>query len=254
MHVKILQQILTLSLLILLISGAMLSSGCASARKNGEDFATFEEMTPMPEATVDLVNAVAIDDNAVAIDDNATAIDPEWSPQNIRPGSLLNIQVYVGGNREVDIENARVSDNGRVRLPLVGSSSIAGHSLERATRLLEIRYANFFVSPQVSISIVRDDDSDSFPWGFVTVLGRVKQQGRVAIPPTRDLTVSSAIQQAGGFDTSARITSIRVTRRQPNGESETFDVNMRNIGRRGRTDEDIVLQPNDVVFIPEMLF
>ncbi len=177
-----------------------------------------------------------------------------WSALTVRPGSLLNVRVYVSGNREVDISGVRVSDNGTITLPLIGSVHIGGRPLRVASLVTEIRYRNYFVNPQVSIDIVRDDDSDAFPWGFVTVLGRVKQPGRVSIPPTRDLTVSSAVQQAGGFDTSARITAIRVTRRAPDGTSQTFDVNMRNIGRRGRADEDIRLLPNDVVFVPELLF
>ena len=240
MYAKMSRIFQTFHLSFVVIPLACFSLGCAMLRSETDADAVAAEALRSEQAT------------AAAI--NTTHAAAEWSPQNIRAGSLLNIQVYVGGNREVDIENTRVSENGRIRLPLVGPVSIAGYSLQTATQLLEIRYRNFFVSPQVNIDIVRDDDSDSFPWGFVTVLGRVKRQGRVAIPPTRDLTVSSAIQQAGGFDTSARITSIRVTRRLPNGESQTFDVNMRNIGRRGRTDQDIVLQPNDVVFIPEMIF
>ncbi|MFU8780192.1 MAG: polysaccharide biosynthesis/export family protein [Kiritimatiellia bacterium] len=182
------------------------------------------------------------------------AITSDWSPLTIRPGSLLNIRVYVGGSLEVDISSTRVSEAGTVTLPIIGTTTIGGRPLRTAAQLVELRYREYFVSPQVTMDLVRDDDSDAFPWGFVTVLGRVKKQGRVAIPPTRDLTVSSAIQQAGGFDTSARITAIRVTRRLSEGESQTFDVNMRNIGRRGRTDQDILLQPNDVIFIPEMLF
>lgn len=185
------------------------------------------------------------------------AADPAeavWSPMVIRSGSLLDVQVYVGGEKEVEVENLRVSDAGTVTLPLIGSIRVSGRSIRLASQILESLYGNYYVSPQVRMDIVRDEDSDAFPWGFVTVLGRVKQQGRVGIPPTRDLTVSSAVQQAGGFDTSAKITAIRVTRQMPNGKSKAIDVNMRNIGQEGKTDEDIILYPNDVVFIPEMLF
>ena len=245
--------------LIWLLLLAFLASGCASIRRGSKDDADTPETQITEEVEAEQIDANDADTPEATeeieldqADVPATATD--WSPQMVRAGSLLNIKVYVGGNREVDIQNTRVSDNGRIRLPLVGSVFIAGYSIPTITEFLEIRYSDYFVSPQVSIDIVRAEDGDSFPWGFVTVLGRVQRQGRVAIPPTRDLTVSSAIQQAGGFDTSARIRSIRVTRQLPDGESETFNVNMRNIGRRGRTDQDIQLKPNDVVFVPEKLF
>ena len=251
---------------------ALLAVACTSASKNipidapdpentpTEQVETVEEVEATEEAQTTEEETALAEEAAVAAEEEneerpqTAVMPPEWSPQVIRAGSLLNIHVYVAGNREVDISNARVSENGTITLPIIGPFSIAGESLLTAKQTIQSQYENYFVAPQVTVDIVRDDDSDSFPWGFVTVLGRVKRQGRVAIPPTRDLTVTSAIQQAGGFDTSARITAIRVTRRLPDGKSQTFDVNMRRIGRRGRTEQDIPLKPNDVVFIPETLF
>ena len=188
---------------------------------------------------------------------DANARQPQEIPFNpllIRSGSQLSISVLVAGQREVHAPSVRVSEAGAITMPLVGPVRVAGRSLQSVEQLLQALYGRFFVSPQVTVDIIRDEDSDAFPWGFVTVLGRVKRQGRVAIPPTRDLTVSSAIQQAGGLDTSARISAVRVTRRLPDGEQTTLDVNLRSLGRRGRADQDIQLQPNDIVFVPEMLF
>ena len=200
-------------------------------------------------------NAPPIEEDTPASTAQGTSrAEESWSPLVIRPGSQLNIHVYVSGQREIDVNSIRVSDTGAITLPLIGTIGIAGRPLRTASQIIEALYDNYFVEPQVTMDFIRDEESDAFPWGFVTVLGRVKRQGRVPIPPTRDLTVSSAIQQAGGFDTSARVTAIRVTRKRDDGDTQTFDVNMRNVGRRGRTDEDILLYPNDVVFIPELLF
>ena len=200
-------------------------------------------------------NAPPIETDTPASTEQSTSrAEESWSPLVIRPGSQLNIQVYVSGQREIDANSIRVSDAGTITLPLIGTIRVAQRPLRTASQIIEALYGNYFVEPQVTMDFIRDEESDAFPWGFVTVLGRVKRQGRVPIPPTRDLTVSSAIQQAGGFDTSARVTAIRVTRKRDDGNTQTFDVNMRNVGRRGRTDEDIRLFPNDVVFVPEMLF
>ena len=92
------------------------------------------------------------------------------------------------------------------------------------------------------------------PWGSVTLLGRVKSPGRVPIPPTRDLTVSAAIQRAGGFDSSARKTAIRVTHRADDGSLSVREVDLEAVGSRGELEHDIVLAPDDVVFVPEMIF
>lgn len=215
--------------LLLVLSG----TACQTTRSAGDN-----AQTPARNAST---RAHATDDAEVSV--------------NVRPGTQLQISVYVGGQKEIDVPSVRVSEAGTVTLPLIGTVRIAGRGLRAASHVIESLYGNYFVDPQVRLDIIRAGDSDTFAWGFVTVLGRVNQQGRVAIPPTRDLTVSSAIQQAGGFDSSARVTAIRVTRKSTDdGASQVFGVNMRNIGRRGKTDEDIQLRPNDVVFVPERIF
>lgn len=93
-------------------------------------------------------------------------------------------------------------------------------------------------------------DSAVSPWGYVTVLGRVKKPGQVNVPPTRELTVSRAIQLAGGLDTSARSNAIRVTRTRGSA-AEQFEVDLDRIGALGQTKDDVRLLPGDVVYVPE---
>jgi protein involved in polysaccharide export with SLBB domain len=88
----------------------------------------------------------------------------------------------------------------------------------------------------------------------VTVLGRVKKPGKISLPATRDLVLSAAIQQAGGFDTSAKETAIRITRRLSNGGLKTREVNLHSVGAQGLVEEDVLLEPDDVVFVPELVF
>jgi len=115
-------------------------------------------------------------------------------------------------------------------------------------------YGRFFVRPQIIIeSQIESGDASVSPWGYVTVLGRVKNPGRVNIPPTQDLTVSRAIQLAGGLSTSARGSSILVTRTQGD-ESVQKRVDLDRIGSRGKSENDLALISGDVVFVPEKVF
>ena len=135
------------------------------------------------------------------------------------------------------------------------AASPEGMTLTELSEALTGRYRDFFVDPQVVVDFVMDPDSDAVsPWGHVTVLGRVKKPGRVNMPPTQDLTVSDAIQRAGGLDTSAKDSAIRVTRQRRNGLSEAIEVDLRAFGSRGQVKNDLILQSGDVVFVPEMIF
>ena len=173
----------------------------------------------------------------------------------LHAGLLIRMNVLVSGKAEIEEQAKRITSSGEVTLPLIGMMKVEGMTLEELSRELTKRYEEYFVRPQVVVEFSQDEQSDVVsPWGYVTVLGRVKNPGRVKIPPTRNLTVSMAIQQAGGLDTSAKDSAIRVTREGSDGKREQFDVNLRALGSKGRLGTDVLLQPGDLVFVPEMIF
>lgn len=173
----------------------------------------------------------------------------------LRSGYMLSFSVFVAGETEIS-ETKRIAENGFVSLPLLGRFSVKGLTVDELAQRLEAEYAkNYFVNPTVEVSFVLDGNAGTVsPWGFVTVLGRVNKSGRVNIPPTRDMTVSLAIQNAGGFSSSAKDTAIRITRILPDGTDKIIKVNLQNVGAKGRHEDDIKLNPGDVVYVPESIF
>jgi protein involved in polysaccharide export with SLBB domain len=188
------------------------------------------------------------------------ALVPEPAPVSVkpammRPGLILNVAVVVAGKKQIEEAGRRISETGTLTLPLVGTLAVEELTLDGLRRILTAGYREFFVDPLVMVELVREERAEGVsPWGYVTVLGRVKRPGRVSIPPTRDLTLSMAIQQAGGFDTSAKDTGILVTRRDPDGKTTTDEVNLRAVGSRGKVENDVVLSPDDVVYVPVLYF
>lgn len=181
--------------------------------------------------------------------------DKSQAAVKLRSGLVLNIVVLVAGEKEIDELAKRISENGTIILPLLGEIKIADWDLDDLRDKLTKRYQAYYIRPQVMVDFARDTKLEGIsPWGFVTVLGRVKEPGRIVIPATRDLTVSGAIQQAGGFATSAKDNAILVTRVLPEGKTESRTINLKAVGTGGRLDDDIVLEADDVVFVPEAIF
>ena len=85
--------------------------------------------------------------------------------------------------------------------------------------------------------------------GKVYVYGSVKGQGPQEIPPMKIYTVSKAIIRAGGFGDFADKRKIKLTRK--NGEDVVVDL--KRVIEQGRTDEDIVVQPDDQIYVPQKL-
>jgi protein involved in polysaccharide export with SLBB domain len=231
-----------------LAAGLVLAvSGCSTPKPD-------KASSPTEATTSDFLDLAATTTNAITSNSIQMADFKPPSP-SLAPGLIVGISVLVSGQKEIDEPTKRISNNGELNLPLVGNVRVRGMTLEELSVELQKRYQKYFVDPQVVVEFVRDQNSDLIsPWGYVTVLGRVKTPGRVNIPPTQDLTVSSAIQQAGGLDTSARDSAIKITRRNIQGQSEQYEVNLRNVGSKGYVQDDLLLKSGDVVFVPEMIF
>lgn len=214
---------------------------------------TREEPTDT-DAAKDVVDQIETPDHSRAFSSRAQAATRS-SNVMLRPGLAIDVAVLVGGQREFELTGKRISDSGSIVLPLLGTLQVTEYTLDQLRQELAERYSRFFVDPEIITDFAQSRGEDGVsPWGHVTVLGRVRTPGRIMIPATRDLTVSGAIQRAGGFDTSARVSAIRVTRWVGDDETETRIVNLIAVGADGRLEDDILLMMDDVVFVPEARF
>ena len=189
------------------------------------------------------------DDSTLALDGHDRSVRAQ-----LRPGLIVNIQVLVAGQKEIEEKSRRISEAGAITLPLVGEVRLEGLTVTESQEQLKIAYGRYFIAPQVILECQVEALAGAVsPWGYVTVLGRVRTPGMVNLPPTRELTVSRAIQLSGGLDTSARRNAIRVTRTR-GGNPEQFEVDLERIGASGQAKDDILLLPGDVIYVPEAVF
>ena len=168
----------------------------------------------------------------------------------LRTGLVLAFSLRVGDRIEVETMRLQVMDKGEVVFPMAGTIACDGLTLPHLKRVLEERYSAFYREPQISLEFLYEPDAVS-PWGRVLVQGRVTGEGWVNIPPTRDLTVSRAIQVAGGYAASANKSAIIVTRRKSGGRKEVLKVDLERVGKKGEIERDIRLLPGDVVYVPQ---
>ncbi|MEK7389811.1 MAG: polysaccharide biosynthesis/export family protein [Elusimicrobiota bacterium] len=162
----------------------------------------------------------------------------------ISPADLISITVYqdLEMNRKV-----RVNANGAVSMPLIGAVKIGGMTLIEAQSLIESKLAKFLVSPQVSLFI------EDYGNKTVFVMGEVQRPGSYPIPTESRLTVLEAISTAGGFTPIAGQDRTRVLR-IVNGASVSFTIEVKAITQQGLKEKDMVLEPNDVVYVPQSFF
>ncbi len=82
-------------------------------------------------------------------------------------------------------------------------------------------------------------------------MGEVNRPGPVNMPSTMDMTVTKVLQEAGGCKPFADKSAIRVTRCERDGSQTRTIVDIKEIGKDGRVDKDMLLRAGDTVWVPE---
>jgi protein involved in polysaccharide export with SLBB domain len=91
--------------------------------------------------------------------------------------------------------------------------------------------------------------------GRVYVVGQVKLNGPQDMLGDEELTVSKAILRAGGFSDFADKKKVRISRAAGEGQTEkrTYVINVAEIWEKGQLQNDLKLEPDDLVFVPARL-
>ncbi|HAM35944.1 MAG TPA: polysaccharide biosynthesis protein [Elusimicrobia bacterium] len=141
----------------------------------------------------------------------------------------------------------RVSQNGTITFPLIGTVKVGGLSVAEAEEALSTKLKDYVISPQITIFIKEYGNKKVF------VLGEVTKPGSFELPTEAKLTVLEAISLAGGFTGIAAPDRTKVIR-NIDGKSQSFKIVVSDITSRGEKHKDIPLEPNDVVWVPQSFF
>lgn len=153
------------------------------------------------------------------------------------PGDLVEIRVY----QEPDHSGVwGLSDQGTVDYPLCGKLNLAGLTSSRAEDVLRECLARYLRYPTVTV-IVREYTSKK-----VFVLGEVQKPG--TFPYEQGMTIIQAITLAGGLTKLASPNGTHVARQGTEGQRK-IRVPLKEISE-GR-ERNFLLQPGDIVFVPE---
>lgn len=144
-----------------------------------------------------------------------------------------------------------VDEQGKVKVPLIGTIDGKGLSLEQlAANIKNLLEAKYYKQATVVLNKHFSQDSGR---GKVFILGQVVNQGPVIIPNNELLTLTKAILSAGGFTPIADLSTVSVTRNDPDKPEEKIRtvINMHEVLDQGNLSKDIILQANDVVLVSE---
>jgi len=145
-----------------------------------------------------------------------------------------------------------VTDSGEIEVPYLGRYPATGKTCkELAAGLKTELEKKYYYQATVVIAV------NSMPRsrGKIYLVGAIRAPGPQDISSDETLTVSKAILRAGGFSDFANQKKVKVTRTTGKGkdDTQTFLVDVESIFEDGNTKNDLVLQPGDLIFIPDRL-
>lgn len=158
----------------------------------------------------------------------------------LNPADLIAVSVF----EEPDLAaTVRLSEDGTVVLPLLGTVKVVGKSVKEATELVTDLYKkDYLVAPVVTITVVE------LTKARFSVLGQVARPGTYEIPVEGTMPLMDAIAMAGGYTRLASPSKITVKRGM-----QVFKVNGKEEASESKS-SPFRIQAGDIITVAESLF
>ena len=164
------------------------------------------------------------------------------SPQYIlRQGDVVQVKVY----QEEDLTSAsRVSKDGTITMPLLGSVKVVSNSLEKATAIIrDLLAKDYLVDPQVNLNVTE------FAKRRFTVLGQVQRPGTFDMPADESVSLMQAVAAASGYTRIANAHKITV-QRTVGTENKLIRIDAEAMSLN-RQEKPFEILPDDIIVVGE---
>ncbi len=161
----------------------------------------------------------------------------------LRAGDQVLLDVF----REPDLSGTfLLESSGAIRHPLFGSVEIAGLTpADAEARIRQLLAERYLVNPRVMIRVTSSQSHR------LVILGEVKQPGVLPMPFDKPMTLMQAVAEAGGFTDLASVNRVKIVR---SGDGRQKEIRVRVARIIDGRDPDILLEPNDIITVPQTFF
>jgi polysaccharide export outer membrane protein len=157
----------------------------------------------------------------------------------LHPGDVLDIEYRYTPEFN---QTVSVQPDGYISLQMGGDVKVAGRSLEQVRNLILSRARARLESPELTVVL------KEFQKPYVVVAGEVAQPGKFEL--RENLTAIQAVLLAGGFKDSAKSSQILVFRKLNAETAEVRSLNFKTLKRTSDLENDLTLQPGDMILVP----
>ena len=157
----------------------------------------------------------------------------------LHPGDVLDIQYRYTPEFN---QTVTVQPDGYISLQIGGDLKVGGHTLQEVRNLILLKVSTRLESPEITVIL------KEFQKPYVVVAGEVNQPGKLEL--REKLTAIQAVLLAGGLKETAKSSQILVFKRLNGDTAEVKLLNFKTLKRTSDLENDLVLQPGDMILVP----
>ncbi|MBE9184313.1 polysaccharide biosynthesis/export family protein [Microcoleus sp. LEGE 07076] len=183
-------------------------------------------------------------------------------PRGNSVGSLIQEAAYSLGSGDriaLDIfgvpefsKEYQVLVDGTLNLPIIGSVSIQGLTLQQAANVITKRYEPFINVPVVTVTLMLARPLN------IGIAGEVTRPGSYKINPVREgsggglkfPTLMEMLQLAKGVTSAGDMRNVQIRRPRRGGPEQVTTVNLQDFLDTGNLRQDVTIRDGDTIFVP----
>jgi len=169
---------------------------------------------------------------------------PKLTPRSenrylLHPGDVIDVQYRYTPEFN---QTLTVQPDGYVSLQIGGDVKVGDRSLDQVRNLILAKARERLASPEVTVIL------KEFQKPYVVVAGEVTTPGKIEM--REKLTALQAVLLAGGFKDSAKSSQILIFRKLNADTAEVKTLNFKSLKRTDDLENDLTLQPGDMILVP----
>lgn len=186
---------------------------------------------------------------SLRVNESIRSMDSLDNKQKLGPGDKITYRVI---EDQDEPKSLLITDSGDLEVPYLGLVHAAGKtcaSLAREVKGLLEKNLYYRATVMISAEVINKTRAT----GKFYVSGFVRNSGGFDLPAGQVITVSRAILMAGGFTDFSDKRNVRLIRRK-GAETESHTVNVQEVLEKGKLDEDLVVEPEDMIVVKDRNF
>lgn len=165
-------------------------------------------------------------------------------------GPLDELTISVWRNPELSAEKIQVRPDGRITTPLVSDMPAVGKTPAKLSEDIRLKLSQYVEDPIVSVIVT--DFAGTFSQQ-VRIIGATEKPA--SLPYRANMTVLDAMIAVGGLSEFAAGNKAKLIRFDKQaGRQKEYDLRLGDLLKRGESKANVMLQPGDVIIIPESMF